>query len=229
MRYPLLLLLFCTSLGLLAQDDDDNWYRLELGTGLGMGNSLNDGNSAVFGGGNVAASVIARFPLSPRMAIKTNINYQLVEGDVSQVKQFYPAQPGIANGSRLNYSFSGAIYDVSVLYELHFLPYGYLPTYMGYHKLVPYLQMGLGLAYGDLDKRLGFTIPMGVGLKYKVAQRWNLGLDWRMNFTTNDSMDGLDAPMGVKSSGFKNKDHHGMLLFSVTYDLNPKCPSCNKY
>lgn len=229
MRYYLFLLFTFASLGLFAQEDDDTWYRLELGAGMGVGYSLNDGNSSLFGGGKVGAGVIARFPLSPRMAIKTNLHYQKLEGDVSRVKQFYPGTLGMATDQRLEYAFSGAIYDLSVLYELHFLPYGYLPTYMGYHKLVPYLQMGVGLAYGDIDKSVGFTIPIGVGVKYKVARRWNLGLDWRMNFTTNDGFDGLEAPLGVESSGFKNKDHHSMFLFSVTYDLSPKCPTCNRY
>ena len=229
MRYLSLLFSLCISVGLWAQEDDDAWYRLELGAGLGMGYSLNDGNSSLFGGGKVSGGIIARFPLSPRMAIKTNLNYTKLEGDVSGVKNFYPATPGVVGDQRLEYAFSGAIYDLSVLYEIHFLPYGYLPTYMGYHQLVPYMQIGLGLAYGDIEKRVGFSVPVGVGLKYKVARRWNLGLDWRMNFTTNDGFDGLEAPMGITSSGFKNKDHHSTLLFTVTYDLSPKCPTCNKY
>ena len=229
MRYILLPFLCFISLGLLAQDDEDAWYRLELGAGVGMGCALNDGNSALFGNGKLAAGIVARFPLNPRMAIKTNVNYIKVEGDVSGVKNFYPATPGVASDQRLAYAYSGAIYDFSVLYELHFLPYGYLPSYLGYHKLVPYMQVGLGAAYGDIGKGVGFTIPVGVGLKYKVAPRWNLGLDWRMNFTTNDAFDGLEQPMGISSSGFKNKDHHSMLLLSVTYDLSPKCPTCNRY
>ena len=194
-----------------------------------MGYTLNDGNSKLFGNGKLAAGVIARFPLSPRMAIKTNLSYLKMEGDVSKVKQFYPAVSGVAGAERLNYAYSGAIYDLAVLYELHFLPYGYLPTYMGYHQLVPYLQIGFGASYGDIDKSLALSIPMGVGLKYKVARRVNLGLEWRMNFTNNDGVEGLESPMGIKSSGFKNKDHHSMLLFTVTYDLSPKCPTCNRY
>lgn len=194
-----------------------------------MGYTLNDGNSKLFGNGKLAAGVIARFPLSPRMAIKTNLSYLKMEGDVSKATQFYPAVPGVAGAERLNYAYSGAIYDLSVLYELHFLPYGYLPTYMGYHQLVPYLQIGFGASYGDIDKSLALSIPMGVGLKYKVARRVNLGLEWRMNFTNNDGVEGLESPMGIKSSGFKNKDHHSMLLFTVTYDLSPKCPTCNRY
>ena len=194
-----------------------------------MGYTLNDGNSKLFGNGKLAAGVIARFPLSPRMAIKTNLSYLKMEGDVSKATQFYPAVPGVAGVERLNYAYSGAIYDLSVLYELHFLPYGYLPTYMGYHQLVPYLQIGFGASYGDIDKSLALSIPMGVGLKYKVARRVNLGLEWRMNFTNNDGVEGLESPMGIKSSGFKNKDHHSMLFFTVTYDLSPKCPTCNRY
>ena len=230
MRYLFLLfLLFTSSFGLLAQDDDDAWYRLELGAGVGMGYALNDCNASLFGNGNTAVGIIARFPLNPRMAIKTNLNYLKVEGDASGAKNFYPAVIGVAGTDRLAYNFQGAIYDFSVLYELHFLPYGFLPTYMGYHQLVPYLHVGFGAAYGDIDKQIGLTIPMGLGLKYKVARRWNLGLDWRMNFTTNDTFDGLEAPMGVQSSGFKNKDHHSTLMLTVTYDLSPKCPTCNKY
>ena len=229
MRYPFLILILCSSLSLFAQDDDDAWYRLELGAGLGMGYTLNDGNSKLFGNGKLAAGVIARFPLSPRMAIKTNLSYLKMEGDMSKATQFYPAVPGVAGAERLNYAYSGAIYDLAVLYELHFLPYGYLPTYMGYHQLVPYLQIGFGASYGDIDKSLALSIPMGVGLKYKVARRVNLGLEWRMNFTNNDGVEGLESPMGIKSSGFKNKDHHSMLLFTVTYDLSPKCPTCNRY
>lgn len=229
MRFPIFFLLLFTSLHLFAQDDDDTWYRLELGAGVGMGYALNDGNSKLFADGKMAAGIIARFPLSPRMAIKTNLNYLKTEGDVSGAKNFYPATSGAASSERLKYAYSGSIFDFSVMYELHFLPYGFLPTYMGYHQLVPYLQIGVGAAYGTIDKSIGLTIPMGVGLKYKVAKRLNLGLDWRINFTNNDGFDGLEAPMGITSSGFKNKDHHSMLLFSITYDLSPKCPTCNKY
>jgi hypothetical protein len=216
-------------LGLLTSRAEDLEYELELGGGLGTGFYLGDVNSTPFAHLGGMGGVVARRIFNPRMAIKANLNYLKIEGDVSGAKNFYPATSGTASPERLTYSFSGALYDLSALYELHFLPYGYLPTYMGYHKLVPYLQIGLGVAYGDIDKSIGFTIPMGVGVKYKVARRWNLGLDWRMNFTTNDGFDGLEAPMGVPSSGFKNKDHYSTLLFSVTYDLSPKCPTCNKY
>ncbi len=212
-----------------AQDDDDAWYRLELGGGLGFGSMLNDCNSALMGNSSVAATVIARFPLNPRMAIKTSLGFLQSEGDVSGVKQFYPAPSVGATQNKMNFAYKGSMFDLSVIYELHFLPYGFLPTYMGYSRIVPYMQMGLGATYSGISQRGAFNIPLGLGVKYKLARRLNLGLDWRVHFSTSDVLEGLDAPMKVKSSGFKNKDHYSNLLLTLTYDLSPKCPTCNKY
>lgn len=213
----------------MAQDDDDAWYRLELGAGVGFSSMLNDGNSAMFGNSGLAANIVARFPLNPRMAIKTGLSYMKSEGDVSGVKNFYPAIVGNANDDRLNFKYSGAYYDLNVLYELHFLPYGYLPTYMGYSRIVPYLQMGLGVTYSGIAQKAAVNVPIGLGVKYKLARRWNLNLDWHVSFTTSDMLEGLEAPMGITSSGFKNKDHYNVMMLTLTYDLNPKCPTCNKY
>ena len=44
----------------------------------------------------------------------------------------------------------------------------------------------------------------------------------------SDKLDGLSAPLGIQSSGFRNKDHYGMALFTITYDISAVCPACNK-
>lgn len=213
----------------VAQDDEDAWYRLELGGGVGMASMLNDANSALLGNSGFAANVVARFPLNPRMAIKTGVTYMSSKGDVSGVKNFYPAEVGVAGDKRLEYDYTGEFYDLSVLYELHFLPYGYLPTYMGYSRIVPYFQLGLGATYSGISKKAAFNIPIGFGVKYKLARRLNLNFDWKVSFTTSDMLEGLEAPMGIHSSGFKNKDHYSAMMLTLTYDLSPKCPTCNKY
>lgn len=212
-----------------AQDDDDAWYRLELGGGLGMGTMLNDTNSKLFGNNGIAASFIARFPLNPRMAIKTQLGFLSSKNDLYQTTNFYPAKPGTVGTETLKYSYSGNLFDLSAMYELHFLPYGFLPSYLGYSRIVPYMQMGLGATYSTISKSASVAIPLGLGVKYKLARRWNLGLDWRIHFTTSDKLEGLEAPLGITTSGFKKKDHYNVLQLSITYDLNPKCPTCNRY
>lgn len=212
-----------------AQDDDDAWYRLELGGGIGLGSMMNDANSSLMGNTSLAATLVARFPLNPRMAVKTALTYMNAEGDLSKVKQFYPAPSLGATEKRLQYEYASALYDLTVMYELHFLPYGYLPSYLGYSRIVPYMQLGLSATYSGITQRGAFSVPIGVGVKYKLSRRLNLGADWRINFSTSDKLEGLEAPMKIESSGFKNKDHYNQFLVTLTYDLSPKCPTCNKY
>ena len=69
---------------------------------------------------------------------------------------------------------------------------------------------------------------MGLGVKYKVAPGLNLGLDYLVHFSLSDKLDGLSAPLGIKSELFRNKDVYSALTLTLTYDLNPRCPTCNK-
>ena len=71
-------------------------------------------------------------------------------------------------------------------------------------------------------------MPIGIGIKYKMASRWNLTAEWMMHFTGNDKIDGISDPYGIKSGGiFKNTDCYSMLGLTVTYDLWAKCKTCH--
>lgn len=223
MRYLICLLALVCSLHAAAQNDE-TVYRLELGGGVGMGLNLTDVDGKI----GLAAAAVASFPLNPRMAVKAQFSYSQIKGATDGIKNFYPIDPSQPGSDRLHYEVSDGIYDLSALYELHFLPYGYVRDYKGYSRIVPYLQMGFGLTYGPAGKAFSANIPLGFGVKYKVAPRLNLGLDWLMHFSLSDKLDGLDAPLGIKSSGFRNKDHYSALTLTLTYDLNPRCPTCNR-
>lgn len=223
MSYLICLLALVCSLHAAAQNDE-TVYRLELGGGVGMGLNLTDVDGKI----GLAAAAVARFPLNPRMAVKAQFSYSQIKGATDGIKNFYPIDPSQPGSDRLHYEVSDGIYDLSALYELHFLPYGYVRDYKGYSRIVPYLQMGFGLTYGPAGKAFSANIPLGFGVKYKVAPRLNLGLDWLMHFSLSDKLDGLDAPLGIKSSGFRNKDHYSTLTLTLTYDLNPRCPTCNR-
>ena len=223
MKYLLFLIAFVASFSASAQQDD-TFYRLELGAGIGMGNTFTD----VKGKMGFSAAALARFPLNPRMAVKAQFSYTTMKGETNGVKNFYPANPNQMGSETLNYTVADGIYDLSALYELHFLPYGFVQDYKGYSRIVPYIQAGFGLTYGAAGKGFSPNIPLGVGVKYKATPRLNLGLDWLVHFTLNDKLDGLPDPLGIESKGFRNKDHYSALTFTLTYDLNPRCPTCNR-
>lgn len=223
MRTLLTLLLTLFGLSAFAQEEDIV-YRLELGGGVGTNFNFTDVSNKL----GVAGAAIARFPLNPRMAVKTQFTYNTMKGSTNNASSFIPAAPNAAGTEQLNYSVSSAVYDLSALYELHFLPYGYWQDYRGYKRIVPYVQMGFGLTYGQAGKAFTVNVPIGLGIKYKVAKRLNLGLDWMVHFSLSDKLDGLNAPLGITSSEFRNKDHYSALTLTLTYDLSPVCPTCNK-
>lgn len=210
----------------VAQEEVE--YRMELGGGIGAGFGLTDVNHRFYGNTTLSGGVVARFLLNPRMAIKTSITYTGIKGNTGNVPDFYPALPdGGTTSNALEYSYDGGVYDLGATYELNFLPYGYRRGYEGRSRLTPYIQLGFGLTYAT-SHAFSVNLPVGVGLKYKLASRLNLGLDWQVHFTVSDKLDGLDAPTGIGSSGFRNKDHYFTTLVTLTYDIFPKCVDCNK-
>lgn len=224
MRLKLLFLLSLACPALWAGQQDETEYRLELGGGAGAAINFTDVSRKT----GAAGALVARFPLNPRMAIKAQFSYLSMKGDTEGKDEFFPADTHTSGTTPLSYSVSDGIYDLSGLYELHFLPYGYLRDYRGYSRIVPYLQFGIGLTYGAAGKSFTANIPIGVGLKYKVGKRLNLGLDWMAHFSLSDKLDGLESPVGIESSGFRNKDHYSGLTLTLTYDLSPRCPTCNR-
>ncbi|MDE6807354.1 MAG: porin family protein, partial [Prevotella sp.] len=74
----------------------------------------------------------------------------------------------------------------------------------------------------------GFTMPIGVGVKYKLKQRLNLTAEWVMHFSGTDKLDGVKDPYGIKSSGmFKNTDCFSTIQVSITYEFMERCRTCH--
>ena len=217
------LLLAVVALSAGAQTDEP-FYRLELGGGAGLATHFSD----VKGQFAPALSATARFPLNPRSAVKVEATWLTLKGDTKGQKSFLPTTPDAAGPDRLDFSVKDAVWDFSGLYELHFFPYGYVQDYKGYHRLVPYIQLGFGLTYGQAGKAFTANVPLGAGLNYKIGERLNLGLSWTVHFSLSYKLDGLEAPLGIPSEGFRNKDHYSALKLTLTYDLNPRCPTCNR-
>ena len=101
--------------------------------------------------------------------------------------------------------------------------------YRGAQRLTPYILLGLGLTVCKPDRtEIALNVPLGAGVKYKVADRLNMALEWAMHITGSDMLDGVKDPYGIKSSGlFKNTDCYSELRLSVTYDIWAKCKTCH--
>ncbi len=195
-------------------------YALELGAKAGPMVYFGDANyGSPLKNINASAGIFARYNLNQRMSLKFDVAYGKISGDASNGKNKFPANP------TQEWKFSKPLVDVACLYELGFWAYGTGGSYKGSHRLAPYIQMGLGVT--ACNKQVALNIPLGIGVKYKFAPRWNCGADFSVRFTTGDKFDGIEDPYRISSGAFKNKDSYAMLMFYVAYDLCPKYRKCN--
>lgn len=223
------ILLMCI-MPLTASGQEDADYRMEIGGGVGASFYLGDLNNTMFSQPSAAASVYWRYLFDHYNSLKVNVTYAGVKGSTEDQDNFYPSDPKTqeVNTTPLKTKFTGSVIDLSCMYEINFLPYGYYQDFFGHKRFTPFLQLGLGMAYASKGKEVAFCVPMGVGVKYRISKRLNASFDWSMHFTTSDKIDGLQDPLGIKSEGFKNKDHYSIALLTLTYSFSPRCPNCNK-
>ena len=220
MKKVLLWILLLAAVGAKAQTEPE--YRLELGGGVGLLTYLGDFNSNLIKNTQPMFSLLAKYKFDPRQALALNVSYGTLKGSAKYEKSYYP-------NVQEDYSFKNNVLDVGLRYEYNFWPYGTGEEYRGAKRLTPYIYIGLGITACKAGKtEMGVNLPVGAGVKYKAADRVNVALEWTMHFTSNDRLDGIEDPYGIKRSGlFKNTDCYSHLRLSLTYDLWAKCKTCH--
>lgn len=212
-------LLSIVTIGLSAQEDPE--YRAELGGGIGVVAYEGDFNGNLFKNMQPMMTLIGRYKFNPRMAIAMNVSYGKIKGSSKDVKTYYP--------TLVKEEFNHGLLDAGFKYEYNFWPFGTGKEYRGAKRLTPYIGIGVGVTFVKPEKtEVAMNLPIGAGVKYKVADRMNLALEWVMHITTSDMLDGVKDPYGIQSSGlFKNTDCYSHLQLSLTYDIWAKCRTCH--
>lgn len=223
MRKVLLSLLFTVmTLGAAAQTDPI--YLREIGGGIGLTNYLGDFNSSLTKNFQPAATLIYRRNLSPWYGLKLDASFTQLKGAYKDETTYY-------HDYEKDYTFKRSLVDANVTFEYNFWPYGTGNDYRGAQKVTPFIFLGLGatFAFGEGQTAATANLPIGLGVKCKLAERVNLGVEWGMHFSLSDKLDGVVDPYQVRSSGlFKNTDSYSSLRVTLTYSFSAKCPTCNK-
>lgn len=213
-------LILLSAFGAAAQED----YRFDIGAGVGMTGYLGDANDAnLYQNPGWNAEVLFRYILNPRFNFKTNFYIGSLRGDSSKMTNVFP--------DNKQFKFSTTFYELGETVEFHFFNYGMGETYRKLKRWTPYIVAGVSLTAWSVSGKGGaaFTIPLGVGFKYKPARRWNLGLEFLMKKTFTDRLDGpeLADPIGIKSSFMKNTDWYSTLTLSISYEFSKRCAVCH--
>lgn len=237
MKQKLFLWLLLLMTGVCPALGQELEYKMELGGALGGSFYLGDLNSTPFRNLSGAGGIMARYIFNPRMCVKGNLFMGHIRGDNGDV--FIPTDannPSADGGKAAAVTFQRNVFDLGAQFEFNFWGYGMGNSYKDNSRITPYMLVGAGLTFAPkpADVVVGFNIPIGVGVKYKVKERINIGFEWSVRFTTSDALDTTDPlgasvthPYGIQSKGFKNKDCYSFSLFYITYDLFPKYRLCN--
>lgn len=208
-----------------AQEDPE--YRMEIGVGGGMAGYLGDFNGNLTKDLQPMGSLLARYIFNPYYGLKLNVMFGKMKGSSADVKTYYPAF------AETPYEFNNSLVGFDLTFEYNFWPYGTGRDYRGAQRVTPFVFGGLGGTYvsiKDGDKKSAFTanVPIGIGVKYKINKRMNLGLEWAMHFTLGDELDGQKDPYGITSSGaFKNTDCYSTMQVTLTYSFSARCRTCH--
>ena len=217
------LVLLLAALHAGAQTDEE--YRMEIGGGLSMVTYEGDFGGNIFTGMQPGATVMLRRIVNPYMGFRLAATYGRLKGSSDTPSTYYP---DYADGK--TYTFDNTLIDCSLTYEYNFWPYGTGEDYRGAKRITPFVFGGLGATYvtGGGNNVFTANVPLGLGVKYKIARRLNVGLEWAIHFSLSDKLDGVADPYGISSSGlFKNTDCYSAFSLSLTYSFMPKCRTCH--
>lgn len=195
-------------------------YKYEIGGFLGTSSYMGDANkTTIFKKPGPAIGGIFRKNINFRWAWKANLAIGKVSGNTQSSGDVFPNE-GEASFSRTFVELGGQI-------EFNFFNYSDKFGYLETRRFSPYLFTGLGttIAAGS-NSNICMNIPLGMGVKYKLKNRLNLGFEFSMRKLFTDSFDtmnqnslSLDNPYGIESSALKNKDWYSLTMVTLTWDF----------
>jgi hypothetical protein len=189
---------------------------------------------------DLGMSVFLQHHFHPHLSVKPMLSYyRLWASD----KNSFDDSRKIRDGG-----FRADLFEGSLIFVWDFIG-----TYRGFRyrpKFNFYAFAGVGFAYVrgtgspglDLNNVRGsvnnyslvtLAVPFGVGIKYRLTERWNLGAEVGIRFTGNNRIDNYDAAVGLAGASGVNaptvargNDWYGFQGITLSYILfNPdQCP-----
>ena len=212
-----ILLLFAISLCQLTQAQ----FMGEFGLLGGVSYYNGDANSTTpFLENHPVMGGLLRIKMHPLVMLKTNFLRGTVSGNTENFPNKFPED--------MQAQFERSFWEVGAQFELNFFKYGLQSWDRDIKFHTPYILLGPGLAFYQSMEGNTFAphLTFGVGYKYKLLDRLNIGAEWSMRKLFRDDFDVTDPsneilnnPYGVKSSWGKNNDWYSCAFLFITLDI----------
>lgn len=197
-------------------------YRYDVGPAIGVTGYLGDVNTSnMYKMPRVAGGGVFRYNMNTRFAIKGNLFYVGLAGDSKNIESQFPHNE--------SYNFYSHVIDLGAQFEFNFFHYGEGPKYKNYKRFTPYMLAGLGAEVAIVGGKanFGMVLPLGVGFKFKLKPRLNLGFEFTMRKSFSDKVDGITDLYGYNHGIAKNTDWYSVAAFTLTYEFSKRCVKCH--
>lgn len=217
------LLLTAASLGSAGQSTP---YKFDIGAGLGMSGYIGEANrSSLMKHPGFVGELSFRYLPDVRWAFRGTLSLLTLSGSTADMDDVLPS-----TGPE-SYDFKSTVYDLGGRVEFNFFSYGIGETYKRLRRWSPYLTLGVGVSLSSSggETSVAPSLPMGLGVKFKVSPRVNLAAEFTMTKVFGDKVDGsaLSDPYGIKSSFIKNTDWVSMISIGISYEFSRRCSTCH--
>lgn len=220
------ILLLCSFLCFCSSWAQEKEYMYEIGAGIGSSWTYGDINrSSVLYNPAFASEIQFRYNLNLRWAVAMDLSLNRLKGDSKDFDNVFP------QGAQ--WSFDRRYYQFDFRPEFTFWNYGWGSDYREKHRIAPFLTAGLGFGWANgessADNRSTtmISIPLGAGIKWKMAPRWDLQLTGTWSKIFGDAVDGINDPYQMGTTAPTNTDWIGSIMMSVTFCFKERCLECH--
>ena len=204
-----------------------SWSQInEIGVFIGGSNYVGDvGKTNYLSPNNFGAGLIYKFNLNPRIALRGNLSFISLSGD--DAKSNNPVR------ANRNYNFKNSLKELAIGIEYNFFEYD-MTSYN--QKYTPYILLEMAVYNYDgvssevttgqynFKNKIGYSIPVGLGFKGKLADNIGFAIETRINYTFKDDLDYTTNKISSLNFGGNSNDWYMFTGISFVYAFGR--PSC---
>lgn len=230
-------------------------YTCEVGVQVGCGYYVGDASKTIFSNSREVLGAQFRYKFDSRWAMQVKLQRQTLA---------FSYRPPVTHEQPFPQSvkFHNPAWHVDVVAEYNFFRFGWHPYDMRVKPITPYICLGVGIsarnkiatlvtstsgqfpAFEFLNMSGGLYIPVGVGVKWKFAERWQLQACWQHQIYFTDAIEGymrgydkedaikenapsiLNDANSLNGSNMLNNDLVSTLTVSVVFEFGKREKKC---
>ena len=204
-----------------------SWSQInEIGVFIGGSNYVGDvGKTNYISPNRIGASLIYKYNINPRIALRGNLSLIPLFGD--------DAQSSNEIRKNRNFNFKNTLKELAIGLEYNFFEYDMTSADKTY---TPYILLEIA-AYNydgvlseittgqyNLKSKLAYSIPVGLGFKGRLADNIGFAIETRVNITFKDDLDYTTSKIPSLNFGGNSNDWYMFTGISLVYAFGrPAC------